>query len=96
MSEFLVETPGGTLYIGPLSPAKRFARSERRVKVTVNRGHTVRTVEFHDHPDEPSVAEFGRAPDQHMAWRYALGALFGPLDDQYEEDRLAALLKEFS
>ncbi len=87
----LIETPVGTLYLGPLDQAKVLVRQDRHPKVTVNRaGH--RTVEFHDDPEKASVAEFGSHPDQHMAWRYALGAYFGPLDEEYDEAYLQAAL----
>lgn len=84
---------GDTLFIGDLSAAKKVARSERYVReLSPVRAPLNWRVEFHDYPDRDSCVEWGEAPTLDKAWRFALGAMFGPIDSEYDEDHLRAVL----
>ncbi len=80
-----------TLYVGDLKAGQRVALRDRYCKVTHNDG--VWRVELCDDADCEDVAEWGSSvTSEEEAWRYALGALFGPVDAEYDEDRLRAWL----
>ena len=62
---------------------------------TIRNGQTVYVVhladdESPDIDDTANVAEFGVSSrnDREEAWRYALGAMFGPIDAEYDEGAL--------
>lgn len=75
------ERDEGWFYIGPLSSAQAQVERDRRVSVEWHETHGVWRVEFHElGSTTPALAEFGNHRDQHMAWRYALGAYYGPLE----------------
>jgi hypothetical protein len=38
---------------------------------------------------------WGRGPDAATAWRFALGAEFGPIDSEYNEEGLRKALRQF-
>lgn len=88
--------PGGDFYVGPLAEAKQLIATESGiVEYLDSRG--VYRVEFRtDLSDVGSDNEFGAGPDQETAWRYALGAAFGPMDEFYDELLLADLLASVS
>lgn len=78
---------GDTVYTGPLEPAKEFIRRHEEVAETVAGGtHTVLIGTTHA-PGEivtwENADDWGRGPDNETAWRYALGAVFGPADDEF-------------
>lgn len=86
---------GDTYYIGPLEPAKRLVSQERYVREEGPNEHGLYTVKLGDSEDvDNSVAEFGHDHDQESAWRYALGAYFGPMDEGYDGLRLRVLLEQ--
>ncbi len=41
----------------------------------------------------PSVAEYGFGETAEVAWRYAIGAACGPIDNEYDERRLITILQ---
>lgn len=88
----LVEDDNGDwFYTGDLTPAKRLVKHEREpvVKVHTDNRWTVDLIEKGSVDD---VAEYGRGRTKNEAWRYALGAYFGPADDEYDEHRLLRAL----
>ena len=46
-----------------------------------------------DSESRDDAAEGGAGPDEETAWRYALGAMFGPIDAEYDERGLIAALQ---
>lgn len=50
-------------------------------KVDTIDGAPVYRIELCDDPDRTDIAEFGAGPDWDTAWRFALGAYLGPLDE---------------
>lgn len=81
----LEERTGGTYYTGPVEPAQNYlARHgydtdafEENGKTTVLVGYTGEKVTWEN------CAEFGKGPTADEAWRYALGAAYGPVDDEF-------------
>lgn len=78
---------GDVLYTGDLDAGKALARADRWV-VEKPGASGWYVVELHDSPDLDSMAEWGAGETPDEAWRYALGAMFGPLDAEYDEDVL--------
>lgn len=74
---------GDLLYIGPFTEAETFIRANDNT-VTVNRNIMTGLwrVELAD------GNSFGVADTPEMAWRYALAAEFGPIDDEFQPFRL--------
>lgn len=89
-SQLLTETPHGTWYKGMLIPAIREALSDRDVIIRQNEtGVHVALCDKGLKGEDPSLefeAEFGNGRSFDQAWRYALGAYFGPLDEEYPGD----------
>lgn len=94
-----------TEYIGDLEAGKRVAWRERSHYLDAdevggnyvlylcdgedeNEGCTATSVE----EAEYHAREVGRGPSEEDAWRYALGAMFGPIDSDYDEQHLRTLL----
>lgn len=80
------EREGGLYYIGALPIAKRFVRNHAGVTerpvgelFEVLIGYDFGEVDWED------CAEWGRGPDAETAWRYALGANLGPIDEEFHE-----------
>lgn len=74
---------GDLLYIGPLDPARDF------INRNDNTGSCVR--DFYTGLWRVELADgnsFGVADTPEMAWRYAIGAEFGPIDEGFEPFRL--------
>ena len=76
--DFVEDRNGDLIYIGPLQIAIDFIKGPNKATVEVFRpvGGGWR-IEL----DEGNV--FGQADTQELAWRYALGAEFGPLDENF-------------
>jgi hypothetical protein len=81
----LEERPEGTFYTGPIEPAKTHlahdyasAVSEKDGVTTVLLGYTADTVTWEN------CSEFGKGQSPEEAWRYALGAAYGPVDDEFQ------------
>lgn len=75
---------GDTFYTGPLEAGIRLAQKYRIVSVEQVDGGVL--VGLGD--SFPSDAEWGCGPTEEIAWRFALGAMFGPIDSEYDEDSL--------
>jgi len=81
----LEERTGGTFYTGPIEPAQNYLARHgydtdsfpEHGKTTVLVGYTGEKVTW------ANCAEFGRAETPEIAWRYALGAAYGPVDDEF-------------
>jgi hypothetical protein len=79
---------GDDYYTGPLEEAKAFLKSYSntsevsiggRVEVYINQdGDSV-----DDIPSWNNCNEFGKGTSSEEAWRFALGAAFGPADDEF-------------
>lgn len=98
----LIEHPdtGDTYYQGhDLAAARRLVEQDRevvthRVRVPEEGDRTYFRVELRDCPDDPtSVAEWGTGATEEEALRYAFGAAMGPVDAEYDEQALIALLQ---
>lgn len=87
---------GCVLYNGPLDLGIKLAersRTMRRGIVYAPEARNVKTLyEVRLLDDGGTTAEWGRGSSRDIATRYALGALFGPLDSEYDEDALRAAL----
>lgn len=81
----LVEDDNGdTFYTGDLDAAKRLVAEERDVNKRVHADNHW-TVDLVEKGTVDDVAEFGAGRTEEQAWRYALGAYFGPIDSEYDE-----------
>ncbi len=94
-----------TLYVGPVVPAYTLALSDHHIHVaqTEQRGlPSVYRVLFSFGADNcglhmnecPTGTDWGAGPSHDIALRFALGAMFGPMDDQYDEAELRAKLRQ--
>lgn len=87
--------PNGTdsYFTGSLAQGQVLARLNRHIAVTQDAGlHW--WVRFYDDPDDlNSESEWGKGTTQEEAWRYVLGAYFGPADAEYDEPRLYQALE---
>jgi hypothetical protein len=83
-----LETHGDdTVYVGPLEEAQEFIRSYSNVSV-VSRAAGLWSVFINEDggtqtPTLDNCNEYGNADTEEQAWRYALGAAFGPADDEF-------------
>lgn len=86
MSELLTIGPNGgdTYYTGPLTPAMTLAEAERFILQTRTEDGRFH-IEFLDAPEDKVGAEWGTGETFEEAMRYALGAMFGPVDEEYDE-----------
>lgn len=84
---------GEPKFIGDLDAGKKVACAERHVE---ERGPdtTIRVFQvwLYSDPWDDTPSEVGIGPTLDQAWRVALGALFGPIDSEYDEDHLRAVL----
>lgn len=89
----LIEDPdcGDTYYTGPLMVAQDAARKDRHVHKG-QRPDGVWFVHLCDDFAGEQVAEWGNGSTIEQAWRFALGAYFGPIDEEYDEAALAHFL----
>lgn len=92
----LEERDNGTYYLGPLEPAKILVQEgygEVREQ-TLDNG-AVRVGEFlpNDTDTEPHQWGISIEGDWEVAWRFYIGQDFGPIDEEYDEDRIIALLE---
>lgn len=81
----LEERPNGTFYTGPLEPAKahlvrNFYATEASEKDGV---HTVLVGYESSAVSWENCSEFGRGKSAEEAWRFALGAAYGPVDSEF-------------
>lgn len=99
-SELLVTGPNGEdeYYVGPLAEAQAAVKKDRSVheyrvgnKFHVDLCDDTTPHEPHIAEDSPFdmcdwTAEWGSGSTNEEAWRYALAALLGPADDEYQGD----------
>lgn len=88
-NSILTETEDGTYYTGPLDPAKRAMLSEHNGYITVS--HNAETgrwvaVEHYPSSDDADYNQWGSGQTEEEAWRYLIGADFGPLDETYDDE----------
>lgn len=92
-ADLLDAANGDCIYNGPLEPARRFL--QRYAKTTVERTEgRVSVLVCTTHTDGEAVTwenldSWGTGPDEETAWRFALGAEFGPADSEFEPFELA-------
>lgn len=86
-NSILTETEDGTCYTGPLAPAQRAIREEYGEDVTVERRSDGRwIVTEHRGGEHANPNAWGVGETEEEAWRYLIGADFGPLDATYDEE----------
>lgn len=95
----LIVGPNGqdTYYTGDLTAGQSAANADGRhhfVTEPVKLGDTWSVV-LSDSDDVDDAAEWGAGDTLEQAWRYALGAMFGPVDDEYDEAALLAVLVRY-
>lgn len=78
------EVGDNLLYIGPFVEAVRFIRDN--CDVTKDAVRNIQTGLYTVELDGGNVWGHGDTPE--MAWRYAMGAEFGPIDDEFKPFRL--------
>lgn len=82
---------GNTYYTGPLAKAQAVANKDRFSHITFRKeGYLL--LELTDDPAGGNVSEWGAGITEEVAWRYALGAYFGPLDEEYPGDEYVKAL----
>ena len=81
---------GDTLFTGSLDEALVLVKQDRHVVLILRNGFF--TVELRDAEPDDAAAEWGTAATAEKAMRFALGAYFGPDDDEYDADYLATAL----
>lgn len=93
MSRLIVEAANGDSYFtGNLKQGIALAARDRWISSTYNDG--VWRVELCDDPERTDAAEWGSSiTSEEEAMRYALGAMFGPDDAEYDNERLHAWLQ---
>lgn len=80
-------------YTGPLAEAKAFIQRHHGTTehvIDTPHGSTVEVLVGYgtDAPTAADAAEWGRGAGPEEAWRYALGAVFGPLDEEFHDVEL--------
>lgn len=90
----LMEHPdtGDTYFLGDLLTGQVLAERNGRYVKGGQRPDGVYYVHLNDTPDPDSTAEWGAGATLEVAMRYALGAMFGPIDSEYSEDHLRWVL----
>lgn len=88
-NSILTERPLGTYYKGPLEPAKKAMLDEYGDNITVEHkieegGYWIVTEHRGSTVESPN--QWGSGSTEEEAWRYLIGADFGPLDATYEEE----------
>lgn len=90
-NSILTDTDDGTFYTGPLEPARQAMLNEYGDSITA-RTLPDGGVEVVEHrgstPDSPNQWGVGATAEE--AWRYLIGADFGPLDATYEAENYEA------
>lgn len=82
-ADFVEDAHGSLLYIGPLYPAMQFIKNNNEVD---GPNRHILTGKWTVKLDGGNV--WGTADTAEMAWRYAIGAEFGPLDEGFSPFRL--------
>lgn len=86
-ADLVEDANGDCKYVGPLEPAQQFIREDCAVTV-LHEGQRVSVlVSTTDRPDTvtwETCDSWGTGPDEETAWRYVIGAEFGPADSEFE------------
>jgi len=82
-ADFVEDANGSLLYIGPLYPAMQFIKNNNEVD---GPNRHILTGKWTVKLDGGNV--WGTADTAEMAWRYAIGAEFGPIDEGFSPFRL--------
>lgn len=99
----LEERPDGTYYLGPIEPGIRAVLNDMTLTMRCNYNAELGTFLYrvetlfpsHDLQTEAvNIASYGVAPTLDEAIRYCLGAEFGPMDADYNEEHLRAALEK--
>lgn len=85
-NSILSERDNGTYYTGPLDPAIKAMRDEYGEHITVERGANGWKVTEHRGSTHDNPNQWGVGVTEEEAWRYLIGADFGPLDSTYEDE----------
>lgn len=88
-NSILAETDLGTYYTGPLEPAIKAMRDEYGDAITVSQNSVTGAwfaVEHRGSPDDSIYNQWGQGSTEEEAWRYLIGADFGPIDATYIEE----------
>lgn len=105
MNRLIVEREGDSYFTGNLEQGIALAKRDRYPVLRTTEG--LWQVYLLDRPHSESeaeaalsknmwpedTAEWGCAPTEEDAWRFALGAMFGPFDSEYNEPQLHAWLQ---
>lgn len=89
-------------FTGDLEAGKAVFRADlfgdQNIAVREHADRGLWSVELHDGTvaGDGNLRSWGTAPTVDEAWRYLLGAEFGPIDSEYDEDHLRSLLAERS
>lgn len=90
----LEERPDGTYFLGDLDAAKAYLRDFYEVREERLPDGVFRVGEWLEGDDHPHTWGTSMKGDEEEAWRYFAGADFGPIDAEYDEAHLFALLRE--
>lgn len=86
-NSILTDTKHGTFYTGPLGPAKRALLDSYNDGITVlDQGDHWLVAEHFGHDSIEHMNQWGKGETEEEAWRYLIGADFGPLDDTYDDE----------
>lgn len=85
---------GDLYYTGPLDEARQFIQrfhgtAEHAASSTEGPCIEVLVAYGHDTPTPADAAEWGRGPTSEDAWRWALAAVFGPIDEEFNDIELS-------
>lgn len=96
LTPLLVEDPetGDVLYAGDLAAGIWLAEQDRHPRIS-EPSPGVWRVELCDDKRRREVAEWGQAASLDGAWRFALGAMMGPVDAEYDERALREALATY-
>lgn len=90
----LIVKNGDVFYTGPLRAGERVAETDFEFAITEPESGLWRVEASFIGSTLPGYDVWGSAATAEEAMRYALGAIFGPMDDEYDEARLRALIEE--
>jgi len=74
---------GDTYYVGPLDPA---------MQIAVDEDTEIRVEKVWDHYQVNSDHHWGNGKSLEEAWRYFLGAMFGPIDSEYDDEHVRQMV----
>lgn len=94
MSKYLItKNNNDTYYVGPLEPAISLAREDASDPLLAPQFIAARAGSVGAYRVETDH-NWGQGASEEEAWRFYLGAVFGPEDDQYDEEHLEIMLAQ--